>query len=100
MKEFLTNKRNALGLDIEEMAKRCECSKRLLYMLEDGGNITHPEIAARIAKEYGLSLKEYNALVHEKHRAMRVPNPKKHKETNWGEARRCRWSKDPVVSDK
>lgn len=75
MNEFMIDKRKALGLDIQTMAQRCRCSKNLLYMLEEGYDITHPEIAARIAKEYGLTVTEYNKIVHESHRAKRLPKP-------------------------
>lgn len=80
MKEFLIQKRKAKGLTVRQMAVRCECSEALLWPLEVDDNwITHPLIAARIAKEYGLNVDEYNRLVHESHRAEKLPKPPKHK---------------------
>lgn len=81
MKQFMIDKRKALGLTRHEMAQRCDCSERLLEILEIGSvcDITHPNIAARIAVEYGLTLDEYNQIVHESRRAAKLPKPKKTK---------------------
>lgn len=77
MKTFMIEKRKAQGCTLVEMAKRCDCSRRLLEALENGEfDITHPAIAARIAKEYELTVDEYNQLVHESHHAERLPKPK------------------------
>lgn len=76
MKEFMIAKREALGLTRQEMAKRCECSEGLLTLIEEGErDITHPHIASRIAKEYGLDVEEYNRIVHESHRVNKLPKP-------------------------
>lgn len=76
MKDILTRKREGLGLTREQMAKKCQCTQGLLRMLEEGETeITHPHIASRIAKGYGLSLEEYNRIVHKNHRADRLPKP-------------------------
>lgn len=83
MKEFMIEKRKAKGLTVKQMAIRCECSEALLWPLEVDDNwITHPLIAAKIAKEYGLNVDEYNRLVHESHRAEKLPQPKKRKMIN------------------
>lgn len=59
-----------------EMARRCDCGKRILEMLESGEwPCTHPAIAARIAKEYGLTVEEYNQIVHESHHVTKLPKP-------------------------
>lgn len=79
---FLVEKRTC---SISEMAKQCKCSFGLLRMLEeDDKSITHPNIAARIAKEYGLNLDEYNSLVYADYRGDSIPiakNPPN--EYNW-----------------
>ncbi|MBE5791643.1 MAG: helix-turn-helix domain-containing protein [Clostridiales bacterium] len=78
MKDFMIEKREALGLTVCEMAGKCLCSRTLLEMLEESDrHITHPHIAARIAKAYGLSVDEYNRLVSAKHRTNKLPKAKK-----------------------
>ena len=66
--------REDMGLTLRQMARRCDCSETLLGGVEDGW-ITHPHIASRIAAEYGLDVKGYNALVPKKHRAKALPKP-------------------------
>lgn len=88
----MIEKRKALDLDVQEMAQRCECSKALLYLLEDGdGEVTHPEIAARIAKQYGLTVAEYNQIVHESHHVDKLPKPKKRKNKGLYDSWRSGW---------
>lgn len=75
-KLFMIEKRCLQFATQREMAKRVGCSLKLIEALESGEfSITHPIIAAKIAKEYGLTVGEYNQLVHESHRATRLPNP-------------------------
>lgn len=75
-KLFMIEKRCLQFATQREMAKRVGCSLKLIEHLENGDySITHPVIAAKIAKEYGLDVSEYNQLVHESHRATRLPNP-------------------------
>lgn len=68
--------RRTLGLTCQQMARMCQCSEGLLRMIEEDGEITHPNIAARIAAAYKLDVNGYNALVHEDHRADVLPEPK------------------------
>lgn len=93
MKTFMIEKRKALKCTLVEMAKRCDCSWRLLEALESGEfDITHPAIAARIAKEYVLTVDEYNQLVHESHHAEKLPKPvPKVKYASTYDAWRDRW---------
>lgn len=66
-----------LPLTCREMSARCGCSALILMRLESGEwPCTHPEIAARIAKEYGLTVEEYNQIVHESHHVTKLPTPK------------------------
>ena len=89
MKDFMIAKRESKGLTRRKMATRCECSEGLLALLEEEDkSITHPAIASRIAKEYGLSLDEYNRLVHKKHRADKLPKPQKKPVANFYDAYR------------
>lgn len=83
-KQFMITKRCLQLATQRDMAIRVGCSVKLIEALENGEySITHPIIAAKIAKEYGLTVSEYNQLVHESHRATRLPNPdrlkKRHK---------------------
>lgn len=49
----------------------------LLELLEEGENeITHPQVAARIAREYDLTVDEYHQLVHPKRRHGKIPKIK------------------------
>lgn len=77
MHDFMIYKREELGLTRQEMAKQCECSPYLLELLEEGENeITHPQVAARIAREYDLTVDEYHQLVHPKRRHGKIPKIK------------------------
>lgn len=76
MRQWLIEKREALGLDENQMAARCDCSARLLELLEHKDFITHKHIASRIAHAYGLTLDEYNSLIPERDRAKKIPSPK------------------------
>lgn len=76
--------REDMGLTLRQMARRCDCSATLLGGVEDGW-ITHPHIASRIAAEYGLDVKGYNALVPKKHREKALPKPvSSPDERTWG----------------
>lgn len=50
------------------------CSERLIEILE-GGGITHPEIADRIAQLTGASIEQRNGLTHKKHWLNELPEP-------------------------
>ena len=67
--------REKRGYTINEMSAKCKCSVKLLEIVEHGG-ITHPDIAADIARAYKLSVKDYNTLVSEKNRVDKIPDPK------------------------
>lgn len=75
MRENLTRKREARRLTRKQMAIRCGCSERLIAGIEEDDWITHPNIASRMAKEYGFGIRTYNQLVHEDRRAKALPNP-------------------------
>lgn len=76
MRAWMINMREARGRTIDMAAKFCGCSVRLLRMIEEDDTITHPDIAARIANVYGMSVGQYNRLVHKKHRAKVLPDVK------------------------
>lgn len=75
MRENLTRKREARRLTREQMARKCKCSERLIAGVEEWDWITHPNIASRMAKEYGFGIRTYNQLVHEDKRAKALPEP-------------------------
>lgn len=77
LKDYMIQKREAQGLTVREMARKCECSFLLLDGLEcEDFKYTHPNIAARIANAYGFSVPEYNKIVHKDHRVSQIPKPK------------------------
>ena len=76
MRQWLIEKREALGLNENQMARRCDCSARLLELLEHKDFITHKRIASRVAYAYGLTLDEYNSLIPERDRGDKIPPPK------------------------
>ena len=67
--------REEYGIKFDEMARRCGVSGALLSRLEHDDWITHPKIAARICKEYRLTVDDYNAIVHEDYHAHKLPKP-------------------------
>lgn len=68
MQEF----RRSEKMTISQMAKVCKCSEGLLRMVESG-EVTHPNIAARIARAYMLDVDGYNELIPKEHRAKDIP---------------------------
>lgn len=74
-RENMIKKREAKGLTIKQMARKCCCSPLLLQKLENGDWITHPRIAARIAAAYGMGVRAYNEIVHSSHKAKQLPAP-------------------------
>lgn len=51
------------------------CSEALIDWLEEGVTITHPNIAARIVRAVGGTVRHYNQLVHKMHKARELPEP-------------------------
>lgn len=77
MRNFMIEKRVRTGLTMEDMARRCECTRYLLDGLETGDiKVTHPNIAARIAKAYSLTVEEYEKLIPQNYRNGRIPKAK------------------------
>ena len=89
MREKLIRKREAKGLTQQQMAIRCECSLRLIRGIEEDDWITHPQIAAVMAKEYGFGIRMFNQLVHESKREKTLPEPQK--ERRWREVSEWYW---------
>lgn len=73
MREALIRKREAKHLTRDQMARKCQCSPRLIFGIEEEDWITHPDIASRMAKEYGFGIRTFNQLVHEDRRAEKLP---------------------------
>ena len=67
--------RTEFGIERSEMARRCGTPEGLIKAIEEEDWITHPHIAARVCAEYGLTVNDYNALVHKSHIAMKLPKP-------------------------
>lgn len=88
MREDLIRKREAKGLTQAEMAKKCRCSERLIIGIEEEDWITHPEIAAWLAKGYGFGIRTYNQLVHKDRQKKKLPEPKEPPKSDG-----FRWSK-------
>ena len=84
MRENLIKKREKRGLTQDQMARKCACSPRLIRGIEEEDWITHPDIASRLAKEYGFGVHTYNQLVHESRRVKELPEPvQPPTETGW-----------------
>lgn len=75
MRENLIKKREARHLTRAQMARKCQCSPRLIFGIEEEDWITHPDIAGRLAKEYGFGVRTYNKLVHESRKVKALPEP-------------------------
>lgn len=83
MRENLIRKRERKGLSREAMAKRCRCSPALIFGIEELDWITHPDIASRLAKEYGFGVRTYNQLVHEDRHVKELPAPVMPPDDSW-----------------
>ena len=84
MREALIEKRKAKGLTRVQMAAKCKCTERLIVGIEEDDWITHPKIAAWLAKGYGFGIRMFNQLVHEDRREKVLPEPEEPpKLSNW-----------------
>ena len=72
-RDWMIAMREKLEMTREGMAKLCKCSCLLLEMIEEHGAITQPNIAARIARKYGMDVKGYNSLAQEDRTARVIP---------------------------
>lgn len=71
---WISKGREKLGLDRKEFGKVAGCCERLIEDLEGGITITHPNIAARIVRAVGGTVKHYNQIVHRIHKAKELPD--------------------------
>lgn len=70
MQKAMTDK----GMDVPALAMAAQVSPGLIeLMLADAANVTHPRIALRVVKILGGGVKEFNGMVHEKHRCDELP---------------------------
>lgn len=74
-RNWMIEMREGKGLTLQEMAIRCDCSQKLLHIVECGSP-TRPDIASNIARAYGMDVHQYNMLVVERHRARVIPKRK------------------------
>lgn len=72
-RKWMKDMRQALGIPRANMARACKCSDYLLEIMEEYGAITHPDIASRIARRYGMDVHQYNQLVHPDRKARVLP---------------------------
>lgn len=85
MREDLIKKREAKKLTRDQMARKCQCSPRLILGIEELDWITHPDVASRLAAGYGFGIQTFNQLVHEGRRMKELPAPvPPPKEKPWG----------------
>ena len=63
------------GIKFEDMARQCEMSGNLLYQLEEGKWITHPDIVSRVCAAYHLDVDDFNNFVSKDHRVDVLPKP-------------------------
>ena len=74
---WLTEGRERLGLDRKLFGMVCGANEVLVTWLEEGLTITHPNIAARCVRAIGGTVEQYNSMVHEMHRAKKLPKAPK-----------------------
>lgn len=68
-REYMILSRLQQGLSVLDMAIKCKTSRRIIYMLEGcDQDVTHPKIAKRVGKAYGLGKKETELLMPENYR--------------------------------
>lgn len=77
-RKWMVALREARGWTARDAAQRTGASTRLIRMVE-AGEITHPAIADRIARVYGMDIEQRNMIVHETHalHKLRAPTKKK-----------------------
>lgn len=63
LRERMIAYRTQRRLSRYRMAERCKCSERLIFILEEEAGVTAPNIAKRVAKEYGLTELEAEELM-------------------------------------
>ena len=91
MRMDLIRKREAKGLTQTQMAMRCDCSLHLIRGIEEEDWITHPMIAAVMAKQYRFGIRTFNRLVHESKREKTLPEPPKKRK--WGGYAKWYWKR-------
>lgn len=68
-RQYLIDRRMALGVELPDMARKLNISPLLLGWLEENDKIvTHPKIVQRIAKAYGLTEEQRVSLLPANHR--------------------------------
>ena len=67
-REKMIEYRKKHNFTVEQMAEICNVSKRIIIMLEETYEITHPKLVKRIRKGYKLTEKEAEELMPEIHR--------------------------------
>lgn len=68
-REYMIEFREKQGLNIQSMAKKCKISRTLLLMLEGSDQeVTHPNIAARVARAYKMTKQQKESLIPEHYR--------------------------------
>lgn len=68
-RQYMEDFRAERALDLASMAVQCQCSQKLLEMLEArDGEVTHPNLARRIARAYHLNRSQYRSLLPVNHR--------------------------------
>ena len=74
-RDWMIKIREGMGLSLQQMARMCRCSVMLLHIVECG-SLTQKDIAADIARAYGMDVHQYNQLVPERNRARVIPKHK------------------------
>lgn len=68
-REYMIAFREKRGWNLEEAAKKCKISRTLLGMLEASEQeVTHPKIAAQVAKVYKMTREQRESLMPEHYR--------------------------------
>lgn len=70
-RQYMADFRVGFGLTWNALARMCKCSCVLLRMLENSDKaVTHPKIALRVARAYGLTRDQYASMLPKCHRAL------------------------------
>lgn len=79
-RQYMEDFRAERALDLASMAAQCQCSQKLLEMLEAwDGEVTHPNLAKRIARAYHLNRSQYRSLLPVNHRPGAGYDPDRYK---------------------
>lgn len=79
-REYMIERRKALRMTRDQMARRLQISPKLVEMLEEDENcVTHPEIVKVVARAYRLTKQQKTMMLPENYRPGPHYNPDRYK---------------------